>query len=515
MYPTHITHYFEITVAAHPDRVAVYDGERSITFQQFHERILCEAARISRRLGGKTGQIVAVLLPKSLDAVVADLAVLYSGNAYMNLDVKSPEQRTRAILAQTCPSLLIADGMPRPCCEDVPFFMLDAAQTRLEHEEREAVLALRERCIDTDLLCLINTSGSTGTPKAVALNHRSFIDFTEAVMDAGLISDTEIVGSLSPVIFDIFSFELCMLMAKGSALVLIPDSLAAFPARMLELMATRKVSFIFWVPTIMVNIANMDLLRQIPLPALHMVWFAGEVFPTAKFNYWRAHLPQATFANFYGPIEITLDCVYHIVRRALRDDEPIPIGKPFRNTAILVLSDANEPITPDRPGEEGELCVRGSSLALGYYNNPEKTSAAFVQNPLNTAYPEIIYRTGDIVAWNEYGELVFRGRKDTLIKHKGYRIELAEIEHVAVALKLVSNCCALYDAEQKKIVLVYEAPAPLPEKDLRQELARELPRYMVPTVYRHVADMPRNTNGKIDRLALQQHVTLRGYHELP
>lgn len=506
MYPTHITQYFESTVTAHSDSVAVYDGEHSVTFRQLHERVLCEAARINRMLGGKTGQIVAVLLPKSLDAVVADLAVLYSGNAYMNLDVKNPDQRTRAILVQTRPSLLIADGVPGPCCEGVPFLLLDAAQAPLEHEKREAVLALRERCIDTDVLCLINTSGSTGTPKAVALDHRSFIDFTEAVIDAGLIADSEIVGSLSPVIFDIFSFELCMLMAKGSALVLIPDSLAAFPARMLELMVTRKVSFIFWVPTIMVNIANMDLLHQIPLPALKMIWFAGEVFPTAKFNYWRAHLPQATFANFYGPIEITLDCVYHIVRRALRDDEPIPIGKPFRNTAVLVLNDTDEAIPADMPGVEGELCVRGSSLALGYYNDPEKTSAAFVQNPLNTAYPEIIYRTGDMVVWNEYGELMFRGRKDTLIKHKGYRIELAEIEHVAMALKLVSNCCALYDTEQKKIVLVYEAPVQIPEKELRQALGRELPRYMVPTVYRYVADMPRNTNGKLDRLSLQQYL---------
>lgn len=509
MYPTHITHYFEMTVTAHPDRVAVYDGDRSITFQQLHERVLREAARISLRLGGKIGQIVAVFLPKSLDAVVADLAILYSGNTYMNLDVKSPEQRTRAILAQTCPSLLIADDVSRLCGEDVTVFMLDAAQTRLEHEEREAVFALRERCIDTDLLCLINTSGSTGTPKAVALHHRSFIDFTAAVCGAGLVGEDEVVASLSPSIFDIFSFELCMLMAKGSTLVLVPESLAAFPARLLELLAARQASFLFWVPTIMVNIANLDLLHQIPLPSLKMVWFAGEVFPTAKFNYWRKHLPQATFANFYGPIEITLDCVYHVVCRDLRDDEPIPIGKPFRNTAVLVLNEANESVTPETPDAEGELCVRGSSLALGYYNNPEKTAAAFVQNPLNTAYPEIIYRTGDIVAWNEYGELVFRGRKDTLIKHLGYRIELAEIEHVAVALKLVSHCCALYDAEHKKIVLVYEAPTSLSEKDLRQGLGKKLPRYMVPTVYRHVSDMPRNANGKIDRLALLQYINQR------
>lgn len=506
MYLTHITHYFEATLAAYPDRIAVYDGERSVTFQQLYERVLYEADRISQKLAGKTGQVIGVFLPKSLEAVVADLAILYSGNAYMNLDVKYPEQRMCAILEQVCPALLIAGGESCPSAGKIPVLSLeDAPQTFLGSGEREAVLALRERCIDTDLLCLINTSGSTGIPKAVALNHRSFIDFTEAVTAAGLMGDDEVVASLSPAVFDIFSFELCMLMAKGSTLVLVPETFAAFPVRLLELMVQRQVTFLFWVPTIMVNIANTGLLDQIALPDLRMVWFAGEVFPTAKFNYWRKRLPQVTFANFYGPIEITLDCLYYVVERELRDDEPIPIGKPFRNTAVLVLDDEDVPVT--EVGGEGELCVRGSSLALGYYNNLEKTSVAFVQNPLNKAYPECIYRTGDIVAWNSYGELVFRGRKDTLIKHMGYRIELAEIEHVAVnTLKIAPNCCALYEAGAKRIVLVYEGHSALPEKELRQRLGEALPRYMVPTIYKHVPEMPRNTNGKIDRLKLHQEI---------
>lgn len=272
MYLTHITHYFEATLAAYPDRIAVYDGERSVTFQQLYERVLYEADRISQKLAGKTGQVIGVFLPKSLEAVVADLAILYSGNAYMNLDVKYPEQRMCAILEQVCPALLIAGGESCPSAGKIPVLSLeDAPQTFLGSGEREAVLALRERCIDTDLLCLINTSGSTGIPKAVALNHRSFIDFTEAVTAAGLMGDDEVVASLSPAVFDIFSFELCMLMAKGSTLVLVPETFAAFPVRLLELMVQRQVTFLFWVPTIMVNIANTGLLDQIALPDLRMV----------------------------------------------------------------------------------------------------------------------------------------------------------------------------------------------------------------------------------------------------
>lgn len=506
MYPINITHYFEATIAAYPDRVAVYEGDLSVTFAEIYELVLQTAAGISQRINGKTGQIIAACLPKGIDAVVADLAILYSGNAYMNLDVKNPEQRTRSIVEQTQPVMIITREGVDPLLPEVQEVScsLKAIRDLSTGYNKQDVLGLREQCIDTDLLCVINTSGSTGIPKAVALNHRSFIDFTESVCAAGLVDNNEVVASLSPLVFDIFSFELCMLMAKGSTLVIVPDSFAAFPVRLLELMATRHVTFLFWVPTIMVNIANMDLLSKISLPDIRMAWFAGEVFPTAKFNYWRNMLPKTTFANFYGPIEITLDCVYHVVDRDLQDDEPIPIGKPFRNTAILVLNENDEIALPS---EEGELCIRGSSLAMGYYNNPEKTSAAFVQNPTNSAYPELIYRTGDIVSYNAHGELVFRGRKDTLIKHMGYRIELAEIEHVVVnTLKLVPNCCALYDAENKMIVLAYEAVSPLPEKDLRKQIGSMLPRYMVPGRYKHLLEMPRNTNGKIDRLALRQNI---------
>ena len=204
----------------------------------------------------------------------------------------------------------------------------------------------------------------------------------------------------------------------------------------------------------MVNIANMRLLEQLPLPDLKMVWFAGEVFPTKQFNQWRALLPHARFVNLYGPIEITLDCTYYIVEREIKDEEPIPIGYACKNTDILILNNKNQLASIE---EEGELCVRGTSLAMGYYNNPEKTAEAFVQNPLNKSYPEIIYRTGDIALINRRGEIIFKGRKDTLVKHSGYRIELGEIEHVIInTLKLVKNGCVIYEYAKKEIVFYYE-----------------------------------------------------------
>ena len=147
--------------------------------------------------------------------------------------------------------------------------------------------------------------------------------------------------------------------------------------------------------------------------------------PNKQLNIWRKALPEALYANLYGPTEITDACTFFIVDRPMEDNEPLPIGIPCRNTDILVLNDKNELVIGE---EKGELCVRGSSLALGYYNNPEKTASSFVQNPLNSHYPELIYRTGDIVKYNENRELIYLCRKDFQIKHMGHRIEIGEIE---------------------------------------------------------------------------------------
>ena len=496
--------YFEQTANQNRERIAVIDGEQNISFLELLNKAK-ELACSLIKLQNCTNKPIAVFLPKSIGSVVADIAITYSGNTYMNIDVKSPKARIENILNQIKPVLIITDshniqsldGLVKSC--DVLNISTFDFTGRFDQKRLNIVSC---RIIDTDPYCIINTSGSTGTPKGVVLNQRSFIDFTEWAIKILEINDSEIVGSLSPIVFDIYSFELCMLMAKGSTLVLIPEKLSAYPASILNMLQATKVSFIFWVPTIMVNIANMQLLNKIELLDLKTVWFAGEVFPTKQFNYWRKILTGSKFVNLYGPIEITLDCTYYVAERELKDDEPIPIGFPCRNTDILILTDDNKAAEDN---EEGELCVRGSSLAMGYYNNPQKTAEVFVQNPLNSHYPELIYRTGDIVYKNDLGEILFKGRKDSLIKHMGYRIELGEIEHVVVnTLKLANNACVVYNKSKKEITLVYEAISELPVAEFRLALSKEFPKYMIPTVYHHMSMLPRNTNGKIDRLALSK-----------
>ena len=499
---------FEETVKNYPQKVAVIDKDREITFSDLQKKSLLLASTLIAQGIGQN-KPVGVFLDKSIESVYADLGILYAGDFYMNLDIKTPAERIRNIIQLVEPAAIISTSRQiKPIegiiPETVKVVLLDEAGEVAEVDAK-AIARRLSTIIDTDPSCIINTSGSTGTPKGVVLNHKSFFDFIEWALETFHFGDDLVMGSLSPIVFDIYSFELCMLMTKASTLVVLPAHLAAFPAKILEVLEQHKVNFLFWVPTIMVNIANMDLLSTFKLESLRTVWFAGEVFPTKQYNYWHHHLPQTTFANLYGPIEITLDCTYYIINKEIPDEEPLPIGYPCHNTDILVLDDEDRLVK--EANVEGELCVRGTSLAMGYYNNPEKTAAAFVQNPLNKAYPEVIYRTGDIVCYNEEGLIMFKGRKDNIVKHQGYRTDLGEIEHVIInTLKLVKNGCIVYNQAEKQITLFYEAEQEVPVTEFRLSISKVLPKYMVPTVYHRLEQLQRNANGKIDRLFYKKQV---------
>lgn len=285
--------------------------------------------------------------------------------------------------------------------------------------------------------------------------------------------------------------------ATGSTLVIIPEQNFMFPAMLVDFLNEYKITFVFWVPFVLVNVANFDIFASKKPLYLKDVFFAGEVMPNKHLNYWRKHLPHCRYANLYGPTEITVDCTYYLVDRTFEDNEPLPIGIPCRNSDILILTDDNRIAAVE---EQGELCVRGTSLALGYYNDWEKTQKAFVQNPLNTHYPEIIYRTGDVVYLNKRGEIMYVGRKDSQIKHNGYRIELGEIETAILSSELVDNCCAVYDYNRKKILLFYQSKSELDMAQFRKSVLTQLPKYMLPSEYYRVDDLKQNANGKIDRL---------------
>jgi D-alanine--poly(phosphoribitol) ligase subunit 1 len=490
------------------DKVAVREQGAEYTFGDIERCAKNCAALILQRMT-RGNQPVPVFLPKSAQNIVADLGILYSGNCYANLDIKSPPQRLKGMLQNLDASVIITSAVHATALraleipEDKLLFVEQAMVPEAAYDNA-ALLKRLDSLVDTDPYCIIHTSGSTGIPTGVALNHRSTIDFADWAFDRLGLDGSEVMGSLAPIYFDAYTLEFCLCIAQGATWVVVPDQLAMFPAKLVEFLAAQPINFIFWVPTIMVNIANLDLLAKVKLDRLKKVLFIGEVFPTRHFNYWRRHLPGALFVNLYGPIEITVACTYYIADHELPEEEKMPVGFPCRNTDILILNDQNQLAKQD---EQGEICVRGSSLALGYWNNPERTAKGFVQNPLNPHCPELIYRTGDLGYWNSRGEIMFLGRRDFQIKHLGYRIELGEIEHAVLQVDGIRNSCVVYNQNKKEITLFYECDKELTPAFIRERLSPLLPKYMLPTVFTWMELMPRNPNGKIDRQKLVSSVT--------
>lgn len=491
---------FEKTAELFPHKSAVVDENSSYTFHELKNRATVIAAHIHAK-NQSCNQPIAIYLPKSCDAIASFIATLYSGNCYAPLDTKNPANRVASILQVLRPTLLITNNSG---AEKVSSFNSEVAILNID--ELTPIRATTfdfnfKKCIDTDPAYIIHTSGSTGIPKGVVISHLSIFDYIHWAIETFDITKNEIIGNQAPFIFDNSTLDIYLMLFTGAKLHLIPEQYFMFPAKLLDYLNLHKINFVFWVPSVLVNTANLKMLVDVKLPELKKVLFAGEVMPMKQLNYWINNFDSSVlFANLYGPTEITVDCTYYIVNRSFKDDEVLPIGFPCRNSDVLILNGENQLCELK---EHGELCVRGSSLALGYWNNFEKTSAVFVQNPLNGSFPEKIYRTGDIVFKNENNEIIFVGRKDFQIKHLGYRIELGEIEH-AVLSTFNLNTCVVYDTMKNEIVLVYESKHEIPIPEFRRKLVKVLSKYMIPTRYIKLEKLPLTASGKIDRGTLKK-----------
>ena len=489
-----VIEYLSKTVAAFPDKIAVHDEKEKITFSQLWQNAVSIASALQNVVNSR--QPIGVYIPKGCKMVTSFVAINMAADFYVPLDTKSPAQRVASILSTLEAKVVITDVAHKAALSafyDGEILVYEDCVTLMQKPE---VLRYEKEQIDTDPIYSIFTSGSTGVPKGVVVSHRGVIDYIDWAIDTFHINNSAVIGNQAPFYFDNSTLDIYLMYATGAMLNIIPEINFAFPAKLIDYLNNQKITFVFWVPFVLVNVANMDILASKKPEYLKDVFFAGEVMPNKHLNYWRKHLPNCRYANLYGPTEITVDCTYYLVDREFSDDEPLPIGIPCRNSDVLILVDRKRLA---QQGEQGELCVRGTSLALGYYNNLEKTKDAFIQNPLNSHYPETIYCTGDVVYENERGEIMYVGRIDSQIKHNGYRIELGEIETAILGSNLVDNCCVLYNNKEKQIVLVYQAEQELNIAALRKAIGEKIPKYMLPTEYHREEVLKQNTSGKIDR----------------
>lgn len=495
-----VLQYLQQTVKQFPNKTAIVDLENSITFLELHRKALQISNEIIQEYSVFKKPIL-VYVPKSIASIVCFMGILYSGNFYTPTDVTFPFEKVKGIIKKLEPSLYLSDTKNR-----ITLIQNGIAEENiinidnLTSQYPPNCQDMLENIIDTDIAYALFTSGSTGVPKGVVVTNRSIIDYIDWARDCYKIDENHIIGNQAPFYFDNSTLDIYLMLSTGATLHIIPSIYYAFPAKLIKYIVEQNINTVFWVPSVLINIANYKLLDSINCSCLKKILFAGEVMPNKQLNYWRTKLPNALYSNLYGPTEITVDCTYYIVDREFKDEESLPIGIPCRNSDVIVLDCNNNQVIDENT--LGELCVRGSSLAMGYWNDWEKTEEVFVQNPLNPFYPEKIYRTGDLVYYNERRELVFAGRKDFQIKHSGYRIELGEIESAAMGKEEISVVCAAYHKRKKQIALFYQGD--IEEEKLKDYLLTIIPKYMVPTIYYELKRFPYNDNGKIDRKKLEQ-----------
>ena len=495
-----ILSYLENTARRIPEKTAVIDESRSASWRE----LLLFSRRVGTALAqrGAFGRPVAVYMEKSIPALCAFFGATYAGGFYSFFNPELPGVRLKSIqsvldaaVIVTSDELLEGARALFPESEVVSYSAI--ANTEID----EALLAsARARAIDTDPLYINFTSGSTGTPKGIAVGHRSVIDFIDCFTELFSISESDVIANQAPFDFDVSVKDVYPAIKTGATLVLVPRRMFSSPVELLDYLCDHKITVMTWAVSALCLISTFHGLDYKTPETVRKVLFSGEVMPYKHLKNWMTHLPETTFVNLYGPTEITCNCTYHVLSRERDYSEGIPIGTPFPNEHVFLLDAENREITvSDVPGE---ICVRGSALALGYYRCPEQNQTHFVQNPLNDRYPETIYRTGDLGRYSESGELFFCGRKDFQIKHMGHRIELEEIERAMAAIDGVERCCCTFDEKKSRLRGYYVGSI---EKDaLHAAMKEALPIFMVPGILRRVDEMPLNKNGKIDRKKLDE-----------
>ena len=493
-----VLEYLEATAPRLPDKVAFSDGADSLTFGQLFRAARGIGTFLARQ--GCRREPVAVFMPRHPTAVAAFFGAVYAGCFYVPIDDEMPLPRVELIFQTLRPRAVICNEATRQAALRLgadAAIIYDYDQIADTAPDDGLLSEIRARQLDTDPLYVVFTSGSTGMPKGVVACHRSVIDYIEQLSAALGFSEDTVFGGQAPLYFDACLKELYPTLKFGATAYLIPHRLFLFPIELVDFLNEHQINTVCWVASALTMISGFKVLdKQVPR-YLRTIAFGSEVFPIRHFKRWREALPEAKFTNLYGPTEATgMSCFYH-VDREFEDGEAIPIGGPFLNTGILLLTEDNREAAP---GEAGEICIRGTCLTMGYYRMPERTAESFVQNPLNDAYPELIYRTGDLGRYNDRGELVFVSRKDYQIKHMGHRVELQEIEAAAASHPQTAAVCAVYDREKDRIVLYYTGEAG--SGDLSAFLRQKLPRYMIPNRMKRLEQMPLTPNGKIDRKLL-------------
>lgn len=498
---------------AAPDRHAVgYGGTERITYGELELRSDRLAARL-QELGVEAGDRVGLYQPKSIDTVCAIIAILKCGAAYVPIDPVAPADRARFILDHCGVEVLFCGGRPLKSFGEDRRRILAPDEVSAICTNGDAGVFEPPNVTDTALAYVLYTSGSTGAPKGVAITHAQSLTFVRTATEIFAMTAADVTASHAPFNFDLSVIDLYCTFLAGGRVELIPETWLAFPARISKLIAEAGISVWNSVPSALVQLANHGALAERDLSKLRLIMFAGEPFPVKHLRTLYMLINQSMLINVYGQTEAN-SSTYHVIRQIPdNDDAVLPVGKTFPNYDVMLIGEGGQHIRD--VAVEGELYVAGGAVASGYYADEERTAKAFVQHPLKRGIGERVYKTGDRFMYDANGDLVFRGRMDSAVKVRGFRVEVGEVEAAIAGFEGVDEVCVIARPDEAvgHALLAYvagRAGASVDQNALLKHVSAKLPRYMLPASITTMRALPRTPNGKIDRRALAEQAATAG-----
>ncbi|MGA8903870.1 MAG: amino acid adenylation domain-containing protein [Candidatus Bathyarchaeia archaeon] len=511
-----------------PEQTAVIFSERSLSYSAL-DTLTNQLAGVLRARGVAKGERVGVYVSKSLASVVSIFAIMKTGACYVPLDPSAPTQRLaymirdsgiRVLLTSTMKATAIQDMFPHDCPLSTVVLVdcdLPAEHTSIPMPAGVLVVPWNEitaepttpppenLAVETDTAYILYTSGSTGTPKGVMISHRNSLTFVNWAGDCVGLTPADRVSNHAPLHFDLSTFDIFSSCRAGARIVLVPEEASTFPIQIVKLIERQRISVWYSVPTALTRLVLYGNLDAHDLSCLRTIIFAGEVFPTKYLRKLMAALPQARYLNWYGPAETNVCTFYDVPKLDPERTAAIPIGKACANSEVFAVNSAGNKVT--KPGEVGKLYVRGPSVMQGYLGLPKETAKSLVRNPFNALFDELVFITGDIVTLDDDGNYVYLGREDGMIKTRGYRVELGEIETVLYGHPAIEEVAVLAIPDEILgnrlcAAIIPNENATLSREEVVAFCTQRLPRYMVPDLIEFRNTIPKTSTGKTDRVNL-------------
>jgi amino acid adenylation domain-containing protein len=472
--------------------------------------------------GIKPGDRVGIHLPKSLALIISVFGILKAGACYVPVHNSSPARRLAEIALQCAMSCLITNSAAAAKLDVLPYelktvFLTDWVPGINRPKgpnvlDFYASLVGRPSCVpalartDQDLAYILFTSGSTGKPKGVMLSHLNAMTFVNWAYETFAIHESDRLSNHAPLNFDLSVFDLFVAAKAGAALILVPDGLSTFPLELRDFIADEKITVWYSVPSVLSLLVTQGQLLDTSFTRLKLILFAGEVFPIKYLRKLMQLVPMARFVNLYGPTETNVCTYYEVDAIPEHTARALPIGRACANTEVIGIDAEGRRLT--NPGEEGMLYVRGSSVMQGYYGRTAETDAAFIKNPFAAGREERLYCTGDWVELDASGNYCFLGRKDHMVKTRGYRVELGEIEAALYSHPAITEAAAIPVPDDLlgnriKAFVVTQEGHRITAQELKRHCGLSLASYMVPDQVEFRNSLPRTSTGKIDRASLQ------------